>query len=257
METTVLSLIRQLSPFQLYKHQKKILETLLLKPRIYPILSGRQNGITTIFTLFSVAYCLTNTQSTIMIYSPTTQGAQNIRNEIKSIISSQSLEKVLTHDDNNTIGFFNGSQILLVNGSNLTRCRGISCEYIFIDNFSEYPRQADLYSTVIPAAKNLVISSAGTDIGSLFHMLYLTSSIKIKQESILSEETLKQLKETMSDVYFRRGFLCEFVDYPKTKEFLLNLRVTEKEKLEIIENSNRLGFRNVSDYLRFKALDRI
>jgi hypothetical protein len=249
METTVLSLIRQLSPFQLYKHQKKILETLLLKPRIYPILSGRQNGITTIFTLFSVAYCLTNTQSTIMIYSPTTHGAQNIRNKIKSIISSQSLEKVLTHDDNNRIGFFNGSQILLVNGSNFTRCRGFSCEYIFIDNFSEYPHQADLYSTVIPATKNLVISSAGTDVGSLFHMLYLTSSIKIKQESIVSEET-------MTDVHFRREFLCEFVDYPKTKEFLLNLRVTEKEKLEIIENSNRLGFRNVSDYLRFKALER-
>jgi hypothetical protein len=256
METTVLSLIRQLAPFQLYKHQKKILETLLLKPRIYPILSGRRNGITSIFTLFSVAYCLSNTQSTIMIYSPTSQGTRNIRNEIRNIISSQSLENVLTHDESNRIGFFNGSQILMVNGSNLTSCRGISCEYMFIDNFSEFSNQADLYSTVIPATKNLIMSSTGTDIGSFFHILYLTASIKIKQESVVSEEILKQLKETMSDVHFRREFLCEFVDYPQNKEFLLNLRVTEKEKLEIIENSNRLGFRNVSDYLRFKALER-
>jgi hypothetical protein len=256
METSVLSLIRQLSSFPLYKHQKRMLETILLKPKSYPILSGRRNGITTLFTLFSVAYCLTNSKSNIAIYSPYIRGSNSIRDNINNLLTSNSLENVLKYSDSGRMEFFNESQIILTNGSNINAIRGMKCDYVFIDNFSEYTNQSDLYTTIVPSAQNIIMSSTGTDVGSFFHILYLSAGIKTCQPSILTEETLNKLKETMSDVYFRREFLCEFVDYPKNKEFLLNLRVTEKEKLEIQENSNRLGFRNVSDYLRFKALDR-
>jgi hypothetical protein len=192
-----------------------------------------------------------------MIYSKTTKGSQDIRERIKNLLSTiPDSERLLTYDESKRIGFFNGSQILLASNSNLHAVRGHSFDYVFVDNFSEYTNQSELYTTIVPSTQNIILSSTGTDVGSFFHVLYLSAGIKICQPSIVSEETLKQLKETMSDVHFRREFLCEFVDYTQNKEFLLNLRVTEKEKLEIIENSNRLGFRNVSDYLRFKALDR-
>jgi hypothetical protein len=240
---------------KLYKHQEDIIDKLLDKPKILPIVSSRQCGMSTLFDLFSVAYCLFVPETTIVIFATSLRNVIQHGQDNKIILEKISLyEDIIDTIRCDAIIFKNKSKILYLNAQNPDSIRGINADFTFFNDFAFYSKQKEIFMNCLPN-KSLVVQSCADHSGSFFHLVCLSNpnTIKVTPEPIKNRE---DIIKAISYESFQQQFQGVFIDKSEEKDSLMNLRVSYEEKSEIAKNAEKYGFKNVSEYLRVVALDR-
>lgn len=218
-----------ISPFMLHKHQKQLLFKLDTYEKII-MNTSRQLGISALITGYILHYMMFNSNKNAVVVAPTQQQASEYVSRMKDMIS-----RLPDFIKNDLVESITKTKIVLTNGSQLhtapatsSSVRGMTINYLFIDNFAYIPRsQADdfiasIFPTILSGKNSkLVVSSTPSNINHFYKMW--TDAISnynsfqaIKLPWYLMEnrdvEWEVNQKINLGEKTFGREFNCEF-DY--------------------------------------------
>lgn len=189
---------------------------------------SRQQGKTTVATYLCIKWLFSNNSEQIIYFTPTYSLAKTIYNKLMKILPNVIINKSNSSDlfiesvTGNTIKFFSGESAQTARGSNCTR--------LIIDEAAYFKDQIDgqsfYYNIVLPLfkakGKTLIMISTPFGKKGFFYELcqkaqqgadnYIYSHKTIYDDSLVTPDQLKELKEGYPDIAWRTEFLAEFID---------------------------------------------
>jgi hypothetical protein len=230
-------------------------------------LAYRQAGTSTFIACYMLHSAFIGQRS--IVFSPNINSSKMIQNMVKNFYMDIQNNKPGCITLNNTeITFDNGGQILFA-GSNVDPyVRG------FDDDTNLFFNDAAFYNfdmNVINTFKNIhIISTPNQKRGTFYELwtknYYSTNNDIWKCSKMVLEDLinlginsdlinkLDYLRKTMSKESFNAEY-CGIFKPSEEKSELIHIRIKEFEKIKIQEESDRMGFRSISEYARFKLLN--
>jgi hypothetical protein len=216
-----------ISPFTLYKHQKHLLFKLDNYEKIV-MNTSRQLGLSTLMTGYMLHYMIFNQHKNVVVVSPKQSQASEYVTQMRDMIERLPdfmKANLLSSVTKTRISFKNGSTFIASSAS-VGGCRGMSINYLFVDNFAHIPRsQADefiasIFPVITSNINSKIVVASTPDKPNHFYKMWTDAisnynsfqAIKLPwylMETRDDEWEINQ-KISLGEKTFGREFNCEF-----------------------------------------------
>ena len=260
---------KEFTKIELFDHQKKMLKHLELN-KLSIIKKPRQFGENLITSIFLSHYVISNENKSICIVSNTVECAKHILDTIKFIL--EKCEEKLVNDRVGFIKLKNGSSIE-VKPANKNAFRAKSYDLIYLNEYAFINKIKTIDLLPYLKENNRVIISSTPKIGDtkfrnifteaeLNNNMFSVFNANREQNELINEEDYEKYCATLlyNDQEILMELHGEFVESdkiqkPERKMSMLNIRITNENKKNIIKKAKENGYSTISDYI-MNLLDR-